>query len=349
MKRGLPRVNDRPAGSIDRPTGAGGPDGAADPLSEVLRAVRLTGGVFLDARFTAPWCVMSKIDPEDCRPFLAEPRQVIGYHYVVAGRMLVGVDGQDPVEVRAGETVLLPRNDPHLLCSSMGLRPVYGHDLIQAEDTDGMLRIVHGGGGEATHIICGFLGSDQDRNPLIATLPRILKVDTSRARSSEWIESSLRFAIRGLQQGEVGTSTVMSRLSELMFVEAVRSYAATLPPEQRGWLAGIRDPFVGRALALVHGSLDRRCTAESLARDVALSRSAFTDRFTALVGMPPKRYLTFWRMQAARDKLREGRQPIAQVAYEVGYEAEAAFIRAFKREFGVPPATWRRQAQSAGS
>ncbi|MGK9234087.1 AraC family transcriptional regulator [Inquilinus limosus] len=341
MKRGSPGVNDRPAGSIDRPAGT-------DPLSEVLRAVRLTGGVFLDARFTAPWCVMSKIDPEDCRPFLAEPRQVIGYHYVVAGRMLVGVDGQDPVEVRAGETVLLPRNDPHLLCSSIGLKPIYGHDLIQAGDTDGMLRIVHGGGGEATHIICGFLGSDQDRNPLIATLPRILKVDTGRAKSGEWIESSLRFAIQGLQQGEIGTSTVMSRLSELMFVEAVRSYAATLPPEQRGWLAGIRDPVVGRALALVHRSLDRPCTAESLARDVALSRSAFAERFTALVGMPPKRYLTFWRMQAAKDKLREGRKPIAQIAYEVGYEAEAAFIRAFKREFGVPPAAWRRRAQSAG-
>ena len=347
MTRRPPRVNDRPAGSIDRPTGGG--DAGADALSEVLRSVRLSGGMFLEASFTAPWCVLSKVDPEDCRPFLAEPLQVIAYHYVVEGRMLVGVDGHDPVEVRAGETVLLPRNDPHVLCSSADLRPIYAHDLIQAGDAGELLRIVHGGGGEATRIICGFLGSDQDRNPLIATLPRILKVDLCQARSSEWIESSLRFAIQGLQQGAVGTSMVMSRLSELMFVEAVRSYAAALPAEQRGWLAGIRDPVVGRALALVHGSLDRRCTAESLARDVALSRSAFADRFTALVGMPPKRYLTFWRMQAAKDKLRGGRQPIAQIAYEVGYEAEAAFNRAFKREFGVPPAAWRKQEQSSGT
>ncbi|MGK9170119.1 AraC family transcriptional regulator [Inquilinus limosus] len=336
-------MNDRPAGSIDRPAGT-------DPLSEVLRAVRLTGGMFLEARFTAPWCVLSKVDPEDCQPSLANPPlQVIAYHYVVEGRMLVGLEGQSPVEVCAGETVLLPRNDPHVLCSSMGsmgLRPIYAHELIQAGDPGGLLQIVHGGGGEVTRIICGFLGSDQDRNPLIATLPRILTVDMGRARSSEWIESSLRFAIQGLQQGAIGTSTVVSRLSELMFVEAVRCYAAGLPAEQRGWLAGIRDPVVGRALALVHGSIDRRCTAESLARHVALSRSAFADRFTALVGMPPKRYLTFWRMQAAKDKLREGRKPIAQIAYEVGYEAEAAFIRAFKREFGVPPATWRRQGQS---
>jgi AraC-like DNA-binding protein len=343
MTRRPHRVNDRSAGSIDRSTG----DAGADALSEVLRSVRLSGGMFLEASFTAPWCVMSKIDPEDCRPFLAAPLQVIAYHYVVEGRMLVGIGGHDPVEVRAGETVLLPRNDPHLLCSSIGLRPVYAHDLIQPGNAGGLLRIAHGGGGETTRIICGFLGSDQDRNPLIATLPRILTVDMGLARSSEWIESSLRFAIQGLQQGQLGSSMVVSRLSELMFVEAVRSYAATLPTEQRGWLAGIRDPIIGRALALVHSSLDRPCTAETLARDVALSRSAFSDRFTALVGMPPKRYLTFWRMQVAKDKLRGGRQPIAQIAYQVGYEAEAAFIRAFKREFGVPPGIWRRQAQSS--
>lgn len=347
MKRRARGVNDRSAGSIDRLTGAGRLEGVADALSEVLRAVRLTGGVFLDARFTAPWCVTSRIDPEDCRPFLVEPLQVIAYHYVVEGRMLVAIDGQSAVEVRTGETVLLPRNDPHLLGSSMDLKPVYAHHLIRAADSGGLARIVHGGGGEPTHIVCGFLGSDEDRNPLIATLPPILKVDVSRARSGEWIESSLRFAVRGLQEGEIGTSTVMSKLSELMFVEAVRCYAATLPVEQRGWLAGIRDPIVGRALALVHRKLDYPWTAEALAREVALSRSALADRFTAFVGMPPKRYLTFWRMQVAKDKLRGGRQPVAQIAYEVGYEAEAAFIRAFKRQFGIPPATWRRQAESS--
>jgi AraC-like DNA-binding protein len=347
MKRRSRGVNDRSAGSIDRLTGARRPEGVTDSLSEVLRAVRLTGGVFLDARFTAPWCVTSRIDPEDCQPFLAEPLQVIAYHYVVEGRMLVAIDGQSALEVRAGETVLLPRNDQHLLGSSMDLRPVHTHHLIQASDSGGLTRIVHGGGGEPTHIVCGFLGSDQDRNPLIATLPPILKVDMGRARSGEWIESSLRFAVRGLQEGEIGTSPVMSKLSELMFVEAVRCYAATLPVEQKGWLAGIRDPFVGRALALAHGKLNHPWTAETLAREVALSRSAFADRFTALVGMPPKRYLTFWRMQIAKDKLRGGHQAIARIAHEVGYEAEAAFIRAFKREFGIPPATWRRQAQSS--
>jgi AraC-like DNA-binding protein len=137
----------------------------------------------------------------------------------------------------------------------------------------------------------------------------------------------------------------MSKLSELMFVESVRRYAATLPIEQRGWLAGVRDPHVGRALALVHGRPDHPWTAVSLASEVSLSRSAFADRFTASVGTPPKRYLISWRLQVAKEKLRDGRKPIAQIAHEVGYEAEAAFNRAFKREFGVPPAAWRKQAQ----
>lgn len=318
-----------------------------DALSEVLNAVRLTGGVFLDGRFTAPWCVASRLGPEDCRPFLAEPLQVIGYHHVVAGRMLAWVEGETAVEVKAGETVLLPRNDPHILASSIGLRPVSADELIIPPDDGGLLRVVHGGGGEPTHIVCGFLGSDQQRNPLIDTLPRVLKVDMSRAGSSSWIESSLQLAVRRLSEGEIASSSVMSRLSELMLVEAVRSYAQSLPAEQTGWLAGMRDPAVGRALALVHGRIDHPWTTDELAREVALSRSAFTERFATLVGMPLKRYLTFWRLQLAKDRLRVGRQPVAQIAYEVGYEAEAAFNRAFKREFGVPPAAWRKRAQAA--
>ncbi len=318
-----------------------------DALSDVLQAVRLTGGVFLDARFTAPWCVAAKVVPEDCRPFLADPAQIIAYHYVVQGRMMVQVEGEAAVEIAAGETVLLPRNDPHLLGSAARVRPVSADDLVRPGEGGGLAQIVHGGGGAPTRVVCGFLGSDQPRNPLIATLPRVLKVDMTDAGSGEWLESSLCFAVRGLRAGRIGGSPVMARLAELMFVEAVRRYAATLPPDQQGWLAGIRDPFVGRALAMVHGDPSRRWTSETLARAVALSRSAFCDRFTALLGMPPKRYLTSWRMQVALDRLRDGRHPIAQIAFAVGYEAEAAFIRAFKREFGMPPAAWRRQAQLA--
>jgi AraC-like DNA-binding protein len=315
-------------------------------LSDVLQSVRLTGGVFLEARFTAPWCVLSNFSVEDCRPFLADPVQLIAYHYCTRGRWCLQVAGEPAVEVRAGQAVLLPRNDPHLVGSATDLRPVDARSLIQPPEGGGALpRIVHGGGGEATQLLCGFLACERHRNPLIATLPRLLKIDMARTGSDDWIESSLRFALCGLSEGLVGAATVMSKLAELMFVEAVRRYAATLPPEQRGWLAGARDPYVGRALALLHGRPDHPWTTDSLACEVSLSRSAFADRFTAAVGTPPKRYLTAWRLQLAKEKLREGRKPIAQVAYEVGYEAEAAFNRAFRREFGTPPAAWRKQEQ----
>ena len=318
-----------------------------DALSDVLQAVRMRGGVFLGARLSAPWCLASRLGPDDCRPLLTAPVQLIGYHYVVAGRMLVMLDGEpgSAIEVRAGEAVLLPRNDPHILASAPGLEPVSADDLIQPPRGGGLARIVHGGGGVPAHIACGFLGSDRHSNPLIESLPRLLKVDMSR--SGDWIESSLRFALRRLAEGEVGTSTVMARLSELMFVEAVRSYAATLPPGRQGWLAGLRDPSVGRALGLVHGDVRHPWTAEALAREVAMSRSAFTDRFTALVGVPPGRYVTRWRLQVAKDKLRDRRRPIAQIAFDVGYDAAAAFNRAFKREFGLPPAAWRRRSPQA--
>jgi AraC-like DNA-binding protein len=270
---------------------------------------------------------------------------VIAYHYVTRGRLQLRVAGERAVEVRAGEAVLLPRNDPHVLGSATDLRPVNADDLIKPGVDGGLSGIDHGGGGEATHIICGFLGSDQHRSPLIATLPRVLKVDMTRTGSDEWIESSLRFALRGLSEGAVGRSTVMSKLSELMFVEAVRRYAATLPTEQRGWLAGARDPYVGKALGLVHGKPSHPWTVESLARAVSLSRSAFADRFTSIIGVPPKRYLISWRLRIAKERLAEECEPVAQIAYAVGYLAEAAFIRAFRREFGITPARWREKTQ----
>lgn len=318
-----------------------------DALSDVLRTVRMRGGVFLGAHLTAPWCLASRIGPEDCRPLLAAPLQVIAYHYVVEGRMLAMLDGEPSttVEVKAGEALIVPRNDPHILASSPGLTAISADGLVQPARKGGLARIVHGGGGAPTHVTCGFLGSDEGSNPLIETLPRLLTVDMSRA--GEWIESSLRLALRRLAEGEGGTSTVMAKLSELMFIEAVRSYVASVPPTRQGWIAGLRDPAIGRALGLVHGQLQRSWTTEALARAVALSRSAFVERFTSLVGTAPGRYVTRWRLQVAQDRLRDGRQPIAQIAYDVGYEAEAAFNRAFKREFGMPPAAWRRRVQVA--
>jgi AraC-like DNA-binding protein len=320
-----------------------------DPLSEVLRSVRLIGGVFLEARFTAPWCVSSQIAAEDCRPFLAVPAQIIAYHFIIEGRLLVQLDADPPLEIGAGEIVLLPRNDGHTLASAAGINPINAHDLIQPAADGGLVQISHGGGGEATHLVCGFLGSEEVYNPLLATLPRVLTLDVRHGASRDWVEASVRFAARELAEGRFAASGVMSRLSELLFVEAVRSYASTLSEEETGWLKGLQDPHIGRALALLHGRIDAPWTAEMLAGEVALSRSAFNDRFTSLVGLPAIRYLTLWRLQVAKERLRQGRGTIAQIAHAVGYESEAAFNRAFKRHTGATPgATARAAVAGAG-
>lgn len=316
-----------------------------DPLSQVLGAVRLTGGVFLEARFTAPWCTAAEITPDDIKPFIEAPGQIIAYHFVIDGRLLCTVEGEPPLEISGGEVVLLPRNDPHTLGSAPGIPAVSSDTLIRPGEDGGLWQIDYGGGGVPTRVVCGFLATEQVHNPLIATLPRLLKLDIRDGASRDWVEASVRFAARELQAGKFASSAVMSRLSELLFVEAVRDYASGLEPGQAGWLGGLKDPHVGRALALLHGRIDKDWTTEELAREVSMSRSAFNERFAALVGMPPIRYLTHWRLQLAKERLRDGRQSIAQIAHAVGYESEVAFNRAFKREFGEPPARWRESSK----
>lgn len=312
-----------------------------DPLSDVLRSVRLAGGVFLEGNFTAPWCVAARIGLEDCRPYLANLVQVIGYHVVLEGRMLVGLDGEPTMELRAGEIVLLPRNDMHTMGSAAGIPSVSAAELIQQSTEGGLLRIRHGGGREPTGIICGFLGTLDTFNPLLATLPRMLRLDISKAASRDWVETSVRFAAVELARGRLASSSVMSRLSEVLLVEAVREYISTLPDREQGWLKGLSDPNIGRALAIIHGDIAAPWSADTLAKEVALSRSAFMDRFAQLIGMPPIRYLTMWRLEIAKRYLRESRMSIPQIARAVGYESEEGFRRAFKREFEMWPAEWR--------
>jgi AraC-like DNA-binding protein len=316
-----------------------------DPLSDVLQSIRLRGAVFLDARFTAPWCVSSRITTEDCRPFVEAPAQLIAYHVILEGRVLLGIDNEPDTEACAGEIVLLPRNDAHTLASARGIAPVSADDLIQASSDGGLARIIHGGGGEATRLVCGFLASVDTRNPLLDALPRVLKLDLRSGTARDWIEASVRFAANELAEGRFAPSSVMSRLSELLLVEAVRHYASTLDNRHVGWLKGLRDLHVGRALALIHRDIGTAWSVEALAKEVALSRSAFMERFAALVGMPPIRYLQLRRLQTARLELRETRKTVAQIAHAVGYESDEAFSRAFKREFGLSPTSWR-DAQS---
>jgi AraC-like DNA-binding protein len=251
------------------------------------------------------------------------------------------VEGEEPLLLRTGDIVLLPRNDVHVLGSDPALSPE--HVTLHPPDDGSLPRMIHGGGGPLAHVVCGFLGSDAPSSPLLAALPRRLSLNVSQTGAGEWISSSFQFAARELNAGRLGAASVVSRLSELLFVEALRAYIATLPAEQQGWLAALRDPFVSRALSLLHARPGHPWTAEELATLVGLSRSAFADRFSALVGQPPMQYLAHWRMQLAAQRLRASLEPMARIAAEIGYESEAAFSRAFKRQYGAPPAAWRRQ------
>lgn len=314
-----------------------------DALSDVLRVVGLTGAVFVDAEFTAPWAVCGKISPEVCRPFMTPPERVVAFHYVSEGGLTVTLENGDASQLDAGQVVLLPHNDFHIFGSGAGISPLRGPELVSRDEGKRVGRIVHGGGGARTRMVCGFLGGNAQLHPLLANLPPVMTLDLATLPSGDWMQRTFAYATQTQSEDDPGAGTVMAKLSELMFVEALRRYLAALPAHETGWLAGLRDSVVGRALALMHTRLADDWTADALAREVNLSRSAFAERFTSLIGAPPMRYLLNWRMQVAMQKLRETRLLIAQIAFEVGYESEAAFTRAFRREVGVPPATWRKE------
>jgi transcriptional regulator GlxA family with amidase domain len=254
--------------------------------------------------------------------------------------MLVHAEGAPPVEVRTGQMVLLPRNDPHVLASAAGLQPADPPPEVRQVE-GGLKRMEFGGGGAQTRLVCGFVGSDMRRHPLIDALPTAFALDLNGQASAEWVAASFRYAAQEVASGRAGSETVLAKLSELLFVEAVRNYAENLPPERRGWFAALRDPAVGRALALMHARVAHDWTTDELAAAVNLSRSAFAERFSQLVGAPPITYLTDWRMQLAAVRLRDTPRSIGQIAAELGYESEATFTRAFKRATGLAPGKYR--------
>jgi AraC-like DNA-binding protein len=318
-----------------------------DALSDVLRVAHLTGGVFLHADFFAPWCIAARVAPEHCAPALGPASHLIIYHYVVEGELHIRVDGEDGegLVLGTGSIVLLPRNDLHLMGSDLSLPPVAGSDIIQPPKAGGLFSIHHGGGGKRTRMVCGFLGCNTaEGNPVLSTLPALLNLNLEPGGAAEWIRSTFQYAAEEIATGRPGSETVLAKLSELLFVETVRRHAESLPDGQTGWLAGLREPYVARALALLHGDIARRWTVDDLGREVGLSRSALADRFIHLIGVPPMHYLGNWRMQVAAQKLRDSSASLAQVAVAVGYDSEAAFSRAFKKTFGAAPATWRRSA-----
>ena len=317
-----------------------------DALSDVLRTTHLSGGVFLQAEFTAPWCMIAHVTSKLCAPFLGPTVQLIPYHYVVEGELWVSVEGSGtPHKLGSGELVLFPRNDGHLMGSDLGLPPVEAGAII-VPAAQGLHTIRHGGGGAPTRMICGYLGAGGARdNPVIATLPAAMTLKVGEIEAADWIRSTFHYAASEAAAGRPGSATVLAKLSELLFVEAVRRYVDELPADQTGWLAGLRDPVVARTLALMHGDIVRPWSVEELGRAAGVSRSALAERFTRMIGMAPMHYLAHWRLQTAAQKLRDTGASLAQVAELAGYSSEAAFSRAFKKRFGNSPASWRRAAR----
>lgn len=325
-----------------RNTGSG--DEAMDALSDVLRTVHLKGGVFLHAEFSQPWCLRSKIEPRMCASFLGESSEIIPYHYVIEGRLRVQVANEPVCELGPGGLVLLPRNDSHLLGGNLRLPPTVTEKVVQRPGDGGLATIRLGGGGERTQIVCGFLAGDnlQD-NPAISALPALLYLDYREGSSAAWFRNTFSYAADEIAGGRMGSETLFAKLSELLFVEAIRHYTESLPEGQTGWLAALRDPFLSRALALLHRTPGAAWTVDELGRKVGLSRSALADRFTQVIGVPPMQYLARWRIQVAARELLNSGKSIPRIAQDIGYETEASFTRAFKRWMGAPPATWRRR------
>jgi AraC family transcriptional regulator, alkane utilization regulator len=319
-----------------------------DALSDLLQVVKLNGALFLDSRFTAPWCVESR-PARDSGGIFAGLGHIVFFHALTHGECLVRLKrGGETMRVQAGDLLLLPHDDAHYLGSDLQLASTTSDKLVQPAPPGGLMRIDHGGGGEETRFICGFLACDpQLCRPLLEALPRMLRVPLSDGAGAPWLLDLLRHGAQSNAAPGPGSGTVMAKLAELLFVEAMRRYIASLPEGETGWLAGLRDRYVGRALALIHEQPKRDWTVDELAAQSGLSRSALAQRFTALIGQPPMQYLTRWRLRRAAVALKDSRRPVAALAAEYGYESEASFNRAFKRELGLPPAAWRRKGSRA--
>ena len=317
-----------------------------DALSDVLKSVRLEGAVYLNAEFTAPWCVQAKYGLESVRERLPGAEHVVFFHFFTEGRCKVRLaEGVDVLDVAGGDLVLFTHDDRQLMGSDLHLAPVEADSLLGADpaaDAD-IIQLRHGGGGAATRVVCGYLACSRSVcRPLLEALPRVLRIPIGDGPAATLLRELLRVGVRESSASRPGAESLLAKLSELMFVEAMRRYVESLPPDGKGWLAGVRDAHIGRALALLHSEPGRAWTVDELAREVALSRSALAERFAALVGEPPIQYLMRWRLALAARTLRSGGEAIARVAERSGYESEAAFSRAFKREFGMPPAAWRK-------
>lgn len=318
----------------------------ADALSDVLKTVRMTGAVFYNVTARAPW-VAEQLSSEAVLPLvLPGADHVIAYHIITEGRCFANIIGKDePVELRAGQVIVFTRADQHTMSSSPGMRgePVPSDALAGASTAQMPFTATKGGIGPTTKVICGFLACNaRPFNPLLDNLPAVLIADSSYDGDMPWLGELIRLAVDEASSKRAGSESVLGRLTELMFIEVVRQYLDRLPPEQGGWLAGLKDPRVGRALSLMHANPANDWRLDELAREVGLSRSEFAERFACMVGISPMLYLAKWRMQVASGLLMDNLN-IASVAVEVGYGSEASFSRAFKKIVGASPSHWRNR------
>jgi AraC-like DNA-binding protein len=322
-----------------------------DVLSEVLKAVKLDGALFYNAEFSAPWCFRSP-PSRAVAPFISSgSRHVIMYHLLTEGRGYAHVEGDGgAVPLIAGDIVIFPHGDPHLLGNGTPVTPVDNGPELKRILSEGLKLSRFGGGGELTKFICGYMACDlQLSRVFLGGLPPIFKVHIRNDPSGHWLENSLRYSVDNADASTPGGETVLAKLSEVLFVETLRRYIALLPQEQTGWLAGVRNPEVGKALALLHRKPAHPWTIASLGNEVGISRSVLAERFRRYLSETPMAYLTRWRLQLGAQRLASTSSSVLEIAAEVGYESEPAFNRAFKREFGLPPARFRSQSRSARS
>ncbi|MFA7429622.1 MAG: AraC family transcriptional regulator [Rhodospirillaceae bacterium] len=316
-----------------------------DVLSDVLRAVRLTGAVYYDFKLTSPWVAQAPPTRIIAPVVMPGVQHVMEYHVLTDGACWGGLLDGEPWLMEAGDVIVFPHGDPHAMSSSPGMRAEPDMSIVLPPND--RLPFVFGGGGggpDRAHLICGFLGCDRmPFNPLLAALPRAILLKSRHGPDPGWLDRFIDLVRREVEDRRAGSRDMLSRLAEIMFVDVVRRHLDQVPEAQAGWLAGLQDVHVGRALAALHARPAHAWTLEELAAEAGLSRSVFAERFMQLLGLPPIQYLARWRMQMAATLLAQGSESIALIAVQVGYDSEAAFSRAFKKMVGLAPGAWRRR------
>jgi AraC-like DNA-binding protein len=315
-----------------------------DVLSEVLRAVRLEGAMFFNGEFSAPWCFYSPETTAIIPELAPGAGRLIVYHFLTEGRAYARLPEGPREDLTAGDIVVFPHGGGHYLGNGAPERPVDAMTTFEDNLKAGLKVARYGGGGETTKFVCGYMACEPRLAEIfLAGLPKLLKVHLANENSGQWLAQSIRFSVGEENEADAGRSLVLAKLAEVLFVETLRRYINDLPVEQTGWLAGTRDPSVGQALALMHKEPANSWTLADLARRIGLSRTVLAGRFRHFMGESPMAYLTRWRLRLSAEMLRSKDSSIADVALAVGYGSEAAFNRAFRREFDCPPAQFRRE------